>query len=187
MLSTNCHSKTTSTRSVDKAQKVFEEYGSFIRKAIRFHLGNVPEAEDLYQDMFLFLVSRPLPEDVRNVPGFLYRVITTYIIDRFRHETRIKAHVNEYIQGKEREAVKTAKPSLTEITAEEKCEKMFEIVQKKLSRNEALAITLRYKHDLDISQTADKMGIKPRSVSRCLSTGIGKLRRITKSKGKENI
>ncbi|MHB9069389.1 MAG: RNA polymerase sigma factor [Sedimentisphaerales bacterium] len=186
MLSTNSHPETTSMRSIGGAQKVFEEHGDFIRKTIQFRLGNGQEAEDLFQDMFLFLVSKPLPEDVKNVPSFLYRVITTRVIDKFRHETRVKNLIGRYAQEKER-ANGESKHSLIEIAVEEKSEKMFELVQKNLSKNEALAITLRYKHNLDISQTADKMGIKPRSVSRYLSVGIGKLRCIVKGKCEKNI
>lgn len=187
MLSTNGHPETTSIKSVGGAQKIFEEHGDFIRKTIQFHLGNGPEAEDLFQDMFLFLVSKPLPEDVRNVQSFLYRVITARIMDKFRHDARANARINRYTQEKEREAGQTAKPSLDKIAVEEKSEKMFELVQKNLSKNEALAITLRYKHNLDISQTADKMGIKERSVSRYLSVGIRKLRSIVKGKSGRNI
>ncbi|HBR20551.1 MAG: RNA polymerase sigma-70 factor, TIGR02957 family [Parcubacteria group bacterium GW2011_GWA2_43_17] len=187
MLSTNSHPETTSMRSIDVAQKVFEEHGDFIRKTIQFRLGNGQEAEDLFQDMFLFLVSKPLPEDVRNVPSFLYRVITTRVIDKFRHETRVKNLIGRYAQEKERANGESIKHSLIEIAVEEKSEKMFELVQKNLSKNEALAITLRYKHNLDISQTADKMRIKPRSVSRYLSVGIRKLRCIVKGNCEENL
>jgi RNA polymerase sigma factor (sigma-70 family) len=187
MLSTNSHPETTSTRSVGEAQKIFEKHGGFIRKTIQFRLGNGPEAEDLFQDIFLFLVSKPLPEDIRNVPSFLYRVITARIVDKFRHETRVKNLVSRYSQDKEQTAEKTDKESSARLMMEEKTEKMFELVQKNLSRNEALAITLKYKHNLDISQAADKMGINPRSVSRYLSVGISKLRCIVKGKSEENI
>jgi len=187
MLSTNGHPETTYIENVSNAQKVFEEHGEFIRKTIQFRLGSGQEAEDLFQDMFLFLVSKPLPEDVRNVPSFLYRVITARVIDKFRHETRVKNLVSRYAQEKERAGEENVKPSLAEMAVEEKSEKMFELVQRNLSKNEALAITLRYKHNLDISQTADKMGIKPRSVSRYLSVGISKLRCITKGKCEENL
>lgn len=187
MLSTNGHPETTSIKNVGEAQKIFEEHGDFIRKTIQFRLGNGPEAEDLFQDMFLFLVSKPLPEDVRNVKNFLYRVITARIMDKFRYETNINARIGRYAQEKEREAGKAVNPFFTEMIVEEKFEKMFELVKKKLSKPEALAITLRYKHNLDISQTADKMGIKERSVSRYLSVGIRKLRSIVKGKSGRNI
>lgn len=163
--------------NIGVAKQVFEEHGDFIQKVIRFHMGNKPEADDLFQDLFLFLISKPLPEDVRNVHSFLYRVITARVIDRFRHETRMKAIMNRYAQKKGQMLEERQKGTARQ---DEKADKVFNIIQRNLPRNEAMAITLKYKHDFDINETAKHMGIKPRSVSRYLSVGMNKLRYVVK-------
>lgn len=176
-------SEIISTGNVGAAQHIFEEHGDFIRRIIQFHLGNKPEADDLFQDLFLFLVSKPLPQDIRNTRSFLYRVITARVIDKFRYENRIKALVSRY--AKERELTGGfKKDSLVKI---EEAERMFSLIQKHLPRNEALVVMFRYKYGFDINETAKRMGVKPRSVSHYLSTAISKIRCILKDRYEETL
>ena len=60
----------------------------------------------------------------------------------------------------------------------EEVEKMFELIHKHLPKNEATAMALRYKGDYNIHETAKKMDVKPKSVSRYLSAGTKKLRQV---------
>ena len=48
--------------NVDPAMKIFEEHGNFIHSVIRFNVNNEAEAEDLFQDFFLSLISKPIPD-----------------------------------------------------------------------------------------------------------------------------
>ena len=170
--------------NVDNARQIFEKYGDFIQRIIKFHVGNKPEADDLFQDLFLFLVLRPLPQDIRNIQSLLYRMITSRIIDGFRHEGRMKSLISRYAQGKEKPAEEFQENSLVEA---ESTEKMFDLIRKHLPQNEALVIMLRYKHGFDINETAKRMGVKPRSVSRYLSSAISKIRCIIKDKCEETL
>ena len=175
--------ETIPTRNVSAAQHIFEKHGDFIRRIIRFHLCNKPEADDLFQDLFLFLVSKPLPEDIHDIQSFLYRVITARAIDRFRYENRIKVLISKYAQKREL----TREFQEDSLVEAEEAERMFSLIQKHLPRNEALVITLRYKYGFDISETAKKMGVKPRSVSHYLSTAISKIRCVLKDKYEETL
>lgn len=127
--------ETTPIRNVSIARQIFEEHGDFIRSIIRFHVGNKPEADDLFQDLFLFLVLKPLPQDIHNIRSLLYRVITARVIDKFRHESRMKVFISKYAQGKERSVEKSQEDSLVEI---ESAEKMFSLIRKHLPRNEGI-------------------------------------------------
>ena len=171
------NSETTPINSVDIAYQVFEEHGDFIRRVIRFHLGNKPEAEDVFQDLFVFLALKPLPGNIHNIESFLYKVVTARIIDKFRHESRIKALIGRYAQKKTSFSEVFEKDFMAET---EKMDRMFNLVERNLPRNEALAVMLRYKYNYDIRETAKKMGVKPRSVSRYLSVAISKLRGVVK-------
>jgi DNA-directed RNA polymerase specialized sigma24 family protein len=55
---------------------------------------------------------------------------------------------------------------------------MFELIRRHLPKNEATAMALRYKDNYNIHETAKKMDVKPKSVSRYLSVGTKKLRQV---------
>jgi RNA polymerase sigma factor (sigma-70 family) len=177
------HPETIPIGNVGTAQQVFEKHGDFIRRIIQFHVGNKPEADDLFQDLFLFLVLKPLPEDIHNIRSLLYRVITARVIDKFRYENRIKALISKYAQRKEL----TGEFQEDSLVETEEAERMFSLIQKHLPRNEALVIMLRYKYGFDISETAKRMGVKPRSVSHYLSTAISKIRCVLKDRYEETL
>jgi len=162
---------------VDCAMKVLTEHGDFIRSVIRFHVRNEAEAEDLFQDFFLFLISKPIPQDIRNERAFLYRVISTRVKDAFRKIDRYQRSIRRYAQC-HRYTVDDH-PESAVIEADE-VEKMFELIHSRLPSREALAITLRYKNNFETSKVAEKMGVKSRSVSRYVSTGLKTIRDIFK-------
>ena len=159
------------------AMEVFSEHGDFIRSVIRFHVRNEAEAEDLFQDFFLFLISKPIPQDIRNERAFLYRVISARVKDAFRKIDRYQQNIRKYAQG-HRYTIDDH-PENAVIEADE-VEKMFELIHSHLPSREALAITLRYKNNFETSKVAGKMSVKSRSVSRYVSTGLKTIRDILK-------
>ena len=60
-------------RNVGLAEKIFEDHRDFIRSVIRFNVNNEVDVEDIFQDFFLALISKPIPQEVRNMRGFLCR------------------------------------------------------------------------------------------------------------------
>ncbi len=163
--------------SIDCAMKVLTEHGDFIRSVIRFHVRNEAEAEDLFQDFFLFLISKPMPQDIRNERAFLYRVISTRVKDAFRKIDRYQQNIRRYAQC-HRYTV-GERPENAVIEADE-VEKMFELIHSRLPSREALAITLRYKNNFETSKVAGKMGVKSRSVSRYVCAGLKIIRDVFK-------
>jgi RNA polymerase sigma factor (sigma-70 family) len=133
------------------------------------------EREDLFQDFFLELISRPIPDDVQNVRGYIYHLVYDNIKDVFRRIERYKKRVHRYAEH--RRGIIEDRPENGLIETEE-IEKMFELIHKHLPKNEANAMEQRYKHNRSINETAAKMGVKPKSVSRYLSAGAKKLRQI---------
>ncbi len=157
------------------AEKIFTEHGDFVRRILRFHARNQVEREDLFQDFFLELISKPIPEDVQNVRGYIYHVVCDNIKDAFRRIERYQKRLHRYAER--RRHIIEDRPENDLIETEE-IEKMFELIHRHLPKNEAKAMEQRYKHDRNISETAAKMGVKPRSVSRYLSAGAKKLRQV---------
>jgi RNA polymerase sigma factor (sigma-70 family) len=157
------------------AEEVFAEHGDFVRRIIRFHVRNQVEREDLFQDFFLELISRPIPEDVQNVRGYIYHVVHNNIKDAFRRIERYQKRLHRYAEH--RRPIIEDRPENDLIETEE-IEKMFELIHRHLPKNEAKAMEQRYKHNRNINDTAAKMGVKPKSVSRYLSAGANKLRQV---------
>jgi RNA polymerase sigma factor (sigma-70 family) len=169
---TNTHQESDTSGSVDYAAKVFDKHGDFIRSVIRFHIRNEPEAEDLFQDLFLFLIAKPIPEEVQNVKGFLYKLITDIVKDAYRRIDRYQARIRRYTKRNSR-SVET-RPEI-DLIGEEETKKMFDLIEKHLPTQEALAVKLRYRHNCDTGEVAEIMGVKPRSVSRYVSVGLKKI------------
>ena len=159
--------------NVDRATKVFDEYGDFIRSIIGFNVNNEAETEDLFQDFFLFLISKPIPEEVQNLRGFLYRVVSDKVKDALRRRYRYQARIGRYAERHRRIIENCPEDAVIDV---EETEKMFELIRRRLPPNEARAVILRYRHNNGIGEVAEKMGVKPRSASRYFSSGLKKLR-----------
>ncbi|MHC4616903.1 MAG: RNA polymerase sigma factor [Planctomycetota bacterium] len=165
--------KSDTPTNVDIANEVFAKYGNFIRSAIRFHVSDETEAEDLFQDLFLLLISKPIPREVRNMQGFLYKVISDMIRDAFRRIDRYQARIHAYARHNGRIIDKRPERTVMEM---EEAKRMFDLIEKRLPPNQALALKLKYEENVDIAEIAEKMGVKPKSVRRYVSVGIRKMR-----------
>jgi RNA polymerase sigma factor (sigma-70 family) len=162
------------TDNVDTAAKLFTEHGSYIRTVIRYHVKNENQADDLFQDFFLFLVTNPLPADVRNIKGFLYRAITNRIIDAIRRIENYKKHKNNYIKCLNNPINKKT-PEKAFIEAEE-TRKMFELIEAQLRPTYSRAITLRYRNNCNIKEIANKMNVGSESARKYITRGLAKMR-----------
>jgi len=169
------------TDNAKAAQKIFDEHGQFIRSAISFNVRSADLVDEIYQEFFLFLLSKPLPDDIQNIRGFLYRVLTGRIKDSFRKIDNYQARVNKY--AKQNDGLDRTMPEKS-IVEKEELDKMFKLIYKELPHNEAKALELRFRHERDRSEAARIMGIDPSTVSRYVSAGIKKIRNSFNDKNK---
>jgi RNA polymerase sigma factor (sigma-70 family) len=176
---TNIKLKSNAPSNVERATKLFDEYGGFIRLIIRFHVGNEPEAEDLFQDLFLSIIARPIPEEVRSIKGFLYKMISDIVKDAFRRTNRYKTRLRRYAEC--HLYIVDNHPAAGLIDLEETI-KMFDLIERHLPTKEAMAVTLKFRDNCDIEEVAEKMGVKTRSVSRYVSIGLKKISNVLDKK-----
>lgn len=162
------------------AAKIFAEYGDFIYGVIRYKVENEAQANDLYQDFFLSLVSNPIPAGVKNIKGYLYRAITNDIFDAGRRMERYKALMNKYADYLSFSINKGN--SKNAFINKERTNQIFGLIEGYLSPSEAKAITLRYKNSCSIKEVAKEMDVKKESVSRYICTGLKKIRQLFKVK-----
>lgn len=174
----------STSESVDLAAELFTEYGDFIRSIIQYNIKNKDLTEDIYQDLFIYFVFRPIPADVQSTKGFLYKVITDKIKDSFRRIDSYQRRLKIYAERVE-EIVDSGPDK--KIVDMEEYEKMFTLIKRKLPTNEAQAVIFKFRENFDTTTIAKQMGIKSRSVSRYISVGVKKLRHIIlNSKGSRN-
>jgi RNA polymerase sigma factor (sigma-70 family) len=175
------HQESDAPSNVERAAGIFDKYGDFIRSVIRFHIRNEPEAEDVFQDLFLYLVAKPIPLEVENVKGFLYKVVCDTIKDAYRRIDRYQARINRY--SKRNLHVADNRPESELINLEE-TKKMFDLIERQLPTQEALAVKLRYREAYNTGEVAEMLGVKLRSVSRYVSVGLKKVGNVvTKTQG----
>ncbi len=162
--------------AVQAASELFLRYGTFIRAVIRFQARNEFQEDDLFQQFFLSLVSRPMPANVENVKSYLYRAIANDIVDSARRKARRRRHFEKLAQ-EFRNSIHKRVPSHA-ILGEESDNAAFVCLTRQLCRREAEAVTLRYQDNRSISEIADLMGVDQRTVSHYLAAALRHLRRI---------
>jgi RNA polymerase sigma factor (sigma-70 family) len=158
------------------AVEIFEEYGDYIRSLIHYRIKNEPEAEDLFQDLFLSLVAKAIPPSVKNVKAYLCRAIRNHILDAVRRRDRYQSAARMYA---ERQECMLEDGAETALMAADETKNVFRIIRNSLSQREASAVTLRYKDNCDIEEIAKRLKVNSRSVSRYVSIGLGKIRRLS--------
>ena len=162
--------------AVAAAVSVFAKHGNFIRSVIRLRVHDPFRREDLYQELFLRLIVQPVPADVQNVRGYLYRAILNDVIDLARQKENDKRHLEKYLERTRISIHKSPSPTAILEEMEEKVS-IFAYVTKQLRRREAQVMVLRYRDNYSIAEIAAEIGIDKRSVSRYLTSGLRELRR----------
>ncbi len=159
---------------VVQVAKIFEEYGDEIRAIICFNVQDETKADDLFQEFFISLVRNPVPPDLKDIRSYIYRAIINDVIDSSRqvknHQEGIQKYAELHMYSDTQED-----PQEMVIDAEE-TKKMFELIESRLSQRESEVVAHRFGLGLTISDTAEKISVDRRSVSRYLSTAIKKMR-----------
>ena len=168
------------TDNVNTAAKLFMEYGDFIRAVIHCQVKNETKADDLFQDFFLSLVANPLPADVRNIRSFIYRAVTNDIINAAQ---RVENYQNKMLKYAKRFNYPINKKTPEDVVIEsEETNKMFELIEMRLRRSEAQAITFRYRNNYSIKEVAIRMNVNSSSVRKYIYVGLRKIRQLLKLK-----
>ncbi len=162
------------------AAEIFSEYGDFIRAVIHYEVKDDARSDDLFQDFFLSLVSKPIPAGVQNVKSYLYRAIINDVVDATRRVEKYKNRVNKYA-NRLNYSINKNTPENALIETEE-TDKMFKLIEGRLRNSEAQVISLRYRDSYNMKEVAEKMHVNTRTVSRYISTGLSKIRQFLTEK-----
>ena len=90
---------------MERACEIYREYSGFIWTVICFHVKDTSLREDIFQDFFLSLVFKPLPDEVANIKSYLYRAIINDIKDSYCRSHAYKARLRRYAACRRQAAV----------------------------------------------------------------------------------
>ena len=173
-------SSNNNRKNLDRASQVFFEYGDFIHSIIHTKVNNWEKEEEMLQDFFLSLVHKPITPDVKNIKSYLYRAIINDITDSRRRSERYSTHIQNF-EKKMKFSINKSTPENAYIN-EEQISKMLKLIKEQLPVTCSEAITLYFIENMSTQEIAKKMNVKSASVSRYISTGLKKLRRLWKLK-----
>jgi RNA polymerase sigma factor (sigma-70 family) len=162
--------------AVAAAVKVFAEHGGFMRNVIRLRVRDASRREDVFQELFLRLVDQPVPPDVQNIRGYLYRAILRDVVDLAREQENASHHLKKYARKNRIFIYKSpSQNAIIEDTEDE--HSVFACLTRPLRRREREVVTLRYRDNCSIAEIADRMGIGKRTVSRYLTSALRQIRK----------
>lgn len=161
-------------KKMDLAYKLISENGGFLRNAIFQQTHDQHLAEDIFQDFFMSIVKNPVSDNIQQLHAYLNKLVKNDVIDAIRRQKTIIKNKNKYYDHRKKMHNSTSNPADLLARKEQK-NHIYSVAKKNLPPSQFMAITLRYDHGFTISETAKKMKIDSRSVSRYLSVGLKKL------------
>lgn len=167
-------------QNFERAARLFREHEAFIRSVIRFALRNPSEADDFFQELFLSFALKPPAEEIKSPRGFLYRLIMERAIDWHRAQGRRSRKLQQ--MRLEIDPKPEHKPVEAIVSQTEEVGLLFDRIREHLKKNEARAILYRFQLDYTLEETAEKMGLKPKTVIRYICIGLKKIRELVSDK-----
>jgi len=164
---------------------IFNTYHDKIFKFIKFHINNESDVDDVFQELLLSFLQHGIPVNTKNILSYIYRTITNDITDLIRKKKKYQSKLSNYAQQQSQPFLNSA-PIHSAIQAEE-FQKFYTIMQKRLPPRQVQALYLRYVKEYTNSETAETMGIDKKSVSRYISAGLNKIRKVSKTECEPNM
>jgi len=181
----NWDNRTEIPKRVGLAAEIFEKYGDEIRAIIHFNVKDKSKADDIFQEFFVSIVHKPIPTDIQDIRAYLYRAVTNDVIDVSRQVKNHRDHIQKYAECRKYFVIEK-NPQDTAIQVEN-TKKMFRLIESHLPTREAEAVVQRYGHGLNTKDTAERMQVNKRIVSRYLSAALKKMRQYVPENENEII
>jgi RNA polymerase sigma factor (sigma-70 family) len=166
--------RTEIRKRVGLAAEVFDRYGDEIRAIIYFNVKDKSRADDIFQELFVSIVQKPIPSGIQDIRAYLYRAVTNDVIDVSRQIKNHQDHIQKYAECRKYSAI-PEDPQKTAIQTEG-TKNMFQLIESRLPKREAEVLVQRYGHGLSTTDTAEKMNVDKSIVSRYLSLALKKMR-----------
>ena len=177
--------RTEIRKRVGLAAEVFERYGDEIRAIIYFNVKDKSKTDDIFQEFFVSIVRKPIPSEIQDIRAYLYRAITNDVIDVSRQTKNHQDHIHKYAEC--RKHFQIPEDPQKNALQMESTKKMFQLIESRLPKREAEVVVQRYGYGLSITDTAEKMNVNKRFVSRYLSLALKKMREFVPKNADDTI
>jgi RNA polymerase sigma factor (sigma-70 family) len=172
-------------RRVRLASELFQKYGEEIRAIIHFNVKDKSKADDIFQEFFVSVIHKPIPSGIEDVKAYVYRAVTNDVIDLAREAKNHRDHLHKYAYCRKK-WVKPEDPQRNAILAES-TKRMFRLIESHLPKREAQVVLQRFGHGSSIKDTAERMRVDKRNISRYLSVALKKMRQIVPENEEEMV
>jgi RNA polymerase sigma factor (sigma-70 family) len=172
-------------KRVGLAAEIFEKYSDDIRAIIHFNVKDKSKTDDIFQDFFVSIIRKPIPQDLEDIKAYLYRAVTNDVIDFSRQIKCHQDHIQKYAECRKHFVI-SEDPQNTAIQMEN-TKKMFYLIENRLPKREAQAVLQRYGQGFSTTDTAEKMNVKKRNISRYLSMALKKMREFVPENEEDDI
>jgi len=178
-------SKNELQKNVKCAAEIFDRYWDTIHDLIQFQSNDTSQADDIFHDLFLSLVQKPVPPQIKNIKRYLSRAVRNDIIDAKRREMTYSARILKYVHIPK--GAHGQRTPVDMLIRSEQFRMILSLIQEELRPHEAKALIYRFLYNLDIADAAEKMNINKRSFSRYLCIALKKIRRLVKERKLHDI
>jgi RNA polymerase sigma factor (sigma-70 family) len=172
-------------RRVGLASELFQRYGDEIRAIIHFNVKDKSKADDIFQEFFVSVIHKPIPSGIEDVKAYVYRAVTNDVIDLARDAKNRRDRLHEYAYCR-KNCVKPEDPQRNAILVES-TKRMFRLIESRLPTREAQVVLQRFGHGSSIKDTAKRMHVGKRNISRYLSVALKKMRQIVPENEEETV
>ena len=158
--------------------QLYREHGSFIESVIRFAVRDAQERDDIYQEVFMALLTIAKPAEIQNLRNYLYILTINKVNEHKQKKFRGKQILKDYADQQ-----MCVQPSFDgdSLAIQEETDKILDLIGRALSKKESQAVLLRYRDKSAADEAARVMNISKESFIRYVSVGIKKIRTIVQS------
>jgi RNA polymerase sigma factor (sigma-70 family) len=161
-------------KKVKLAAEIFDRYSDEIRAIIQFNVKDKSKADDIFQEFFVSIVRKPIPPDIQDFRAYLYRAVTNDVIDVSRQKKCHQYHIKKYAECRKHFVISEDPPNVA--IQMESTRRMFQLIESRLPKREAEVVIERYGQGFSTTDTAERMHVNKKIVSRYLSAALKKMR-----------
>jgi RNA polymerase sigma-70 factor, ECF subfamily len=175
-------SSVTEKPGLQEVEDLFREHHELVYRTAYSILNNAADAEDVVQSLFLRLVRRQLPPDVRtNVRGYFYRAAVNQALDVLRSRRRYELVAD--VESLDLRSGSTDSQYLAErLNAvplfAERLHRQLEAALAELSPEAVHILVLRYTHNYSDKQIAALLGLSRTAIAVRLLRARARLKKL---------
>ena len=171
-------SQTEVQEGLDRANAFVRQHGDKIWSIIEFVSHGEEWGGDLYQDFYLSLIKKPLPDSIRNMEKYLFRTLVNRAKGVKRREKRRREKIQYIYEQTDADEFVSA-DTAESVAKNEEVARILQLAKPLLGQREYEVIHLRFYEGRSNQDIGRLLNVKANSIARYLSSGIGKLRKLS--------